>query len=617
MNTLENSDEQYVPILLLRVEEAALRLGIGRTSMYRLVMTGEVESVQIGGLRRIPAPCIEEYIDRLRHHESGSGSLTMGAHRQPAVEHLPRQGRPLARPGHRRTQGGREPRPPPCDEQVQGHRRRQGSRAGEAPRRGRVPKAGRAWTVEKWLLRWLEEIARPSIRDSSYQAYRTAITKHLLPVIGSLRLDRLEPEHIEAVYRRMVDAGARPATVHQAHRTLRPRSVRLNVVHISVAIQLSSSVLPGYSLSLSSRSPSKRSSECSRPRRRGATARAGRSRSRSACARARRLPCGGRTSTWKPTRYGCVPRVCARSTSTAVTGVRQLFRLLPSTPPDQWHRRRDEVRGRQPRRRPARALVSLLKNHRRQQLEERIRAGSTLEEGGGCSRPSSGGLSHPTATTTSGVPCSRRHFGPAKRTSVAAGWPKLELMKRTHLPMSGRSRARLSANIRDVASPGDGAPRLVCGTAALVYATKVWACHHRVFGDDYPDYDTWYSRLFGMHARREGHRLALAQQNDDIVIGYAGATSVNAASIGPICCVTRSLSGSPPNGWRTLDVVELAVLPEHRRHGLGQALHDCLLDGLTAKCLLITSSDPDDPAVRLYTRSGVEDPWGPCGPARK
>lgn len=84
-----------------------------------------------------------------------------------------------------------------------------------------MPKAGRAWTVEKWLLHWLEEIARPNIRDSSYRAYRTAITKHLLPVIGSLRLDRLEPEHIETVHRRMTEAGARPATVHQVHRTLR------------------------------------------------------------------------------------------------------------------------------------------------------------------------------------------------------------------------------------------------------------------------------------------------------------------------------------------------------------------------------------------------------------
>jgi len=85
----------------------------------------------------------------------------------------------------------------------------------------RVPKIGRAWTVEKWLLHWLEEISRPNIRDSSYLAYRAAITKHLLPSLGSTRLDRLTPEIIEAVYRRMIDAGAKPATAHQAHRTLR------------------------------------------------------------------------------------------------------------------------------------------------------------------------------------------------------------------------------------------------------------------------------------------------------------------------------------------------------------------------------------------------------------
>ena len=79
----------------------------------------------------------------------------------------------------------------------------------------RVPKVGRAWTVEKWLLHWLEEISRPNIRDSSYLAYRAAITKHLLPSLGSIRLDRLTPETIEAVYRRMIDAGAKPATAHQ------------------------------------------------------------------------------------------------------------------------------------------------------------------------------------------------------------------------------------------------------------------------------------------------------------------------------------------------------------------------------------------------------------------
>lgn len=77
------------------------------------------------------------------------------------------------------------------------------------------------WTVERWLEHWLEAIARPSIRDSSFNAYRTAIRKHLVPALGGQRLDRLQPEHLERLYRTMVDAGARPATAHQVHRTAR------------------------------------------------------------------------------------------------------------------------------------------------------------------------------------------------------------------------------------------------------------------------------------------------------------------------------------------------------------------------------------------------------------
>jgi len=45
--------------LVLTVEEAAERLGIGRTLMYALVTSGEVESVRIGRLRRIPADALE------------------------------------------------------------------------------------------------------------------------------------------------------------------------------------------------------------------------------------------------------------------------------------------------------------------------------------------------------------------------------------------------------------------------------------------------------------------------------------------------------------------------------------------------------------------------------
>ncbi|GAA4461036.1 helix-turn-helix domain-containing protein [Phytohabitans houttuyneae] len=56
--------------LVLTIEQAAQRLGIGRTLMYALVTSGEVESVTIGRLRRIPADCITEYVNRLRQQNA-------------------------------------------------------------------------------------------------------------------------------------------------------------------------------------------------------------------------------------------------------------------------------------------------------------------------------------------------------------------------------------------------------------------------------------------------------------------------------------------------------------------------------------------------------------------
>lgn len=53
-------------LVLLTVEEAARRLRIGRTSCFRLIRTGELESVPVGRLRRVPAAAVAEYVERLR-----------------------------------------------------------------------------------------------------------------------------------------------------------------------------------------------------------------------------------------------------------------------------------------------------------------------------------------------------------------------------------------------------------------------------------------------------------------------------------------------------------------------------------------------------------------------
>lgn len=48
--------------LLLTVEEAARRLGIGRTLAWRLVRSGELPVVRLGRCVRVPWPALREWI---------------------------------------------------------------------------------------------------------------------------------------------------------------------------------------------------------------------------------------------------------------------------------------------------------------------------------------------------------------------------------------------------------------------------------------------------------------------------------------------------------------------------------------------------------------------------
>nr|WP_223843268.1 helix-turn-helix domain-containing protein [Amycolatopsis methanolica] len=50
------------PRLLLTVEQAAERLALGRTGVYALVKSGELASVTIGRIRRIPADALDDFV---------------------------------------------------------------------------------------------------------------------------------------------------------------------------------------------------------------------------------------------------------------------------------------------------------------------------------------------------------------------------------------------------------------------------------------------------------------------------------------------------------------------------------------------------------------------------
>ncbi|MEU8182979.1 tyrosine-type recombinase/integrase [Micromonospora sp. NPDC049047] len=87
--------------------------------------------------------------------------------------------------------------------------------------KGTVRKAGQSWTVKSWLTHWVENIAAPAVRDNTIAGYRVAVYRHLIPGLGAHRLEKLQPEHVEKLTRKMQAAGSAAATAHQAHRTLR------------------------------------------------------------------------------------------------------------------------------------------------------------------------------------------------------------------------------------------------------------------------------------------------------------------------------------------------------------------------------------------------------------
>jgi excisionase family DNA binding protein len=59
--------------LLYDPTEAAQVLRMGRATIYLKIASGEIESVKIGKLRRIPAAALDAYVERLRAEQRDGG----------------------------------------------------------------------------------------------------------------------------------------------------------------------------------------------------------------------------------------------------------------------------------------------------------------------------------------------------------------------------------------------------------------------------------------------------------------------------------------------------------------------------------------------------------------
>ncbi|MGW0838372.1 tyrosine-type recombinase/integrase [Streptomyces prunicolor] len=94
--------------------------------------------------------------------------------------------------------------------------------------KGRAPVAGRKPTVEQWMTTYLTNIASLKLKPRSLDDYWSKTRNDIVPGVGRHRIDKLAPEHLEKMYRAMLDAGHAPSHIVKVHRIL---SRALKIAH--------------------------------------------------------------------------------------------------------------------------------------------------------------------------------------------------------------------------------------------------------------------------------------------------------------------------------------------------------------------------------------------------
>lgn len=88
-------------------------------------------------------------------------------------------------------------------------------------------------TLEQYLTYWLEEVHKSSLKVSTYVKYRKVIHTYILPALGKLKLEKLTPQHVQSLYNQKQKDGLAPKSIHHIHGVLHKaldNAVRWNLV---------------------------------------------------------------------------------------------------------------------------------------------------------------------------------------------------------------------------------------------------------------------------------------------------------------------------------------------------------------------------------------------------
>ncbi len=76
-------------------------------------------------------------------------------------------------------------------------------------------------TIGEYLDIWLKGSVYGSVRRSTFDRDTNLVNNHIKPILGGLKLKKLNSAHIQRFYRDRLDAGLSASTVHKMHDILR------------------------------------------------------------------------------------------------------------------------------------------------------------------------------------------------------------------------------------------------------------------------------------------------------------------------------------------------------------------------------------------------------------
>lgn len=84
---------------------------------------------------------------------------------------------------------------------------------------GGMPSGSERQTVAEYLTVWLDG-SKTRVRLSTWTSYRVYIEKHIVPELGRVRLAQLTPAHLQRLYAKLIAAGKAPISVRHLHALL-------------------------------------------------------------------------------------------------------------------------------------------------------------------------------------------------------------------------------------------------------------------------------------------------------------------------------------------------------------------------------------------------------------